>query len=144
MASGGEWIILWVSLEEQNARRMRTDCVHEVPHVDKDTSRSQTRGHSCYILEKHLSTFCPCTKNLQETEALRLCHSRDPLTSSVAECDVSGWGLVGSGSLDLSLGKVYSWPWILLCLFSSWLLWEPFPLLFFPRPFLFWRQPIMD
>jgi hypothetical protein len=44
------------------------DCVNEVSDGSKDSIRIWTMGHSCFILAKNLSTFCPCLEVLREAE----------------------------------------------------------------------------
>lgn len=54
------------SSEDQIADRNMDskDSTQEVSEENEDSIGNWTRGHSCYILTKNLTTTCPCTETL--------------------------------------------------------------------------------
>jgi hypothetical protein len=55
--------------DRSSKTRMRTvKTAHEVSDRHEDSNRNWTRGQSCYILPKHLSTFHPSPETLWEAE----------------------------------------------------------------------------
>jgi hypothetical protein len=58
------------SSEEQKAggNEVSKESAHKVSGRSEDCVRNLTKDHSCYILAKNLSTFCPCPETLSEAE----------------------------------------------------------------------------
>lgn len=43
---------------------------HLVSEGNKDSIANLARGHSCYILAKNLTVFCPCAENLGQNSKM--------------------------------------------------------------------------
>lgn len=72
---------------------------------------------SCQSLNLKFLPSSRCLQDAWDTE--RHTHQWVPELSSGAQCAVSRWALIGSGSAGVRLGRVCHWPLLLLSLFPS-------------------------